>query len=58
MVKHVRASQRNGSKLADIFYDVEDGDGNRLDISVEIQVWRGFWEGPTAETTRITAGTL
>ena len=35
-VRNVRAKQRDGSTAVDIFYDVYDSDGDRLDVSVTI----------------------
>ncbi|MDA3923829.1 MAG: SUMF1/EgtB/PvdO family nonheme iron enzyme [Kiritimatiellae bacterium] len=37
VVSNVRASQRSGATLVDIFYDVADGDGDRLEVSVVIK---------------------
>ena len=35
-VANVRASQRNGTKLVDIYYDATDADGDQLKVRVEI----------------------
>ena len=35
-ITNVRASQRNGSKLVDIYYDAADADGDQLKVRVEI----------------------
>jgi formylglycine-generating enzyme required for sulfatase activity len=36
VVSNVRASQRDGTKLVDIWYDVVDTDGDKLDISIAV----------------------
>ena len=36
VVSNVRANQRSGTKLVDIFYDVSDADSSSLTVSVQI----------------------
>jgi len=38
VVSNVRASQRAGTKLVDVWYDVRDADGERLSVSVAVSV--------------------
>ena len=38
VVSNVRALQRSGSKLVDVWYDVCDADGDRLSVSVVVSV--------------------
>lgn len=37
VVSNVRASQRSGTKLVDIWYDVSDSDGDLVDVSIGIE---------------------
>lgn len=50
VVSDVRASQRAGTGLVDIFYDVADADGDRLGISAQVSTDGGATYTSSART--------
>jgi len=51
VIKNIQVQQRQGTRIIDIFYDVEDADGDLLTISVHVS----FDGGNTFETDRVNS---